>query len=399
MVTDYKSQVPFDWETRKKYLDLPFPLSEYDSRLRRVRKAMEEKGLDAILVFGNAGDPGDLVYLSNFIPFGRAALLLPLKGDPQIITDAVLHGEPINSYAWMTWVQDFHAVSHDPRDFAEAISKSLRKTSAKRVGLVGRENLPMSIWEELGPLASAEWVDFWHEFTSVKSIRSPREVTLLRQVGRITADAMRAAVEAIAVGKKESEIAAVANYTMTREGGHGGGFQSIVNSGPKSGLKHSYPTERKIVRGDMIYIDLGAIRYGYQSDMSRTVVVGGANEEQRRVLDVVENAYDTLTEMMLPGVRVSRLVEKAEELADQSGLREKYRGRIYLGLIVHHAIATSFFEIPSLGQPDTRLKRNMSFAFEPMAHILDFGTAVIEDCLLITGTGPESLTPYEKVHW
>lgn len=399
MTARYASQVPYDWKTRKKYLDLPFPLSEYDSRLRRVRKAMEEKGLDALLVFGNAGDPGDLVYLSNFIPFGRAALLLPLKGQPQIITDAVLHGEPINSYAWMTWVQDFQAVKHDPRDLAEAISNSLRKLAAKKVGLVGRENLPMSIWEELAPRAKVKWVDFWFEFTSVKSIRSPREIGLLREVGRITADAMRAAVEAILAGKTESEIAAVANYTMTREGGHGGGFQSIVNSGPKSGLKHSYPTDRKITRGDMIYIDLGAIKYGYQSDMSRTVVVAGANEEQRRVLDVVENAYDTLTKMMLPGVRVSRLVEKADELADQSGLKEKYRGRIYLGLIVHHAIASSFFEIPSLGQSDTRLRRNMSFAFEPMAHILDFGTAVIEDCLLITSTGPEVLTPYEKVHW
>lgn len=395
----YRSQVPYDWETRQKYLDLPFPLAEYDSRLRRVRKVMEEKGVDALVVFGNAGDPGDLVYLSNFIPFGRAAIILPLEGEPQIITDAVLHGEPINSYAWMTWLQDFKAVSHDPSDFAEAIARSLRRVGARRVGLVGRDNLPMSLWEALAPRSKVKWVDFWFEFTSIKSIRSPREVTLLREVGRITAAAMKAAVEATSVGRKESEVAAVANYTITREGSHGGGFPTIVNSGPKSGLKHSYPTERKIKRGDMVYIDLGAVRFGYQSDMSRTVVVGGANEEQRQVLDVVEDAYDTLTKMMVPGVRVSRLVEKATELADESGLKEKYRGRIYLGLIVHHAIATSFFEIPSLGLPDSRLKRNMSFAFEPMAHILDLGTAVIEDCLLITGAGPESLTPYEKVHW
>jgi Xaa-Pro aminopeptidase len=397
--TRYRSQVPYDWETRKKYLDLPFPLSEYDSRLRRVRRAMEKKGLDALLVFGDSGDPGDLVYLSNFIPFGRAAMLLPLKGQPLIITDAVLHGEPINSYAWMTWVQDFQAVRRDPGDFAQAIAKPLRESSAEKVGLVGRDNLPISLWEELAPRVRPKWVDFWLEFTRVKSIRSPREVALLREVGRITASAMRAAVEALAVGKKESEIAAVANYTMAEEGGHGGGFPPIVNSGPKSGLKHSYPTERKIVRGDMVYIDLGATRFGYQSDMSRTVVVGGANEEQKQVLDVIENAYDTLTKAMTPGIRVSRLVERAEELADRSRLREKYRGRIYLGLIVHHAVATSFFEIPSLGLPDTRLKRNMSFAFEPMAHILDLGTAVIEDCLLITDRGPESLTPYEKVHW
>jgi Xaa-Pro aminopeptidase len=133
--------------------------------------------------------------------------------------------------------------------------------------------------------------------------------------------------------------------------------------------------------------------------MSRTVVLGGANTEQRQVLDVIETAFDTLTGMMKPGVRTSSLVMRAEELADGSGLKEKYRGRIYLGLMVHHAIATSFFEIPSLGLPDTRLMKNMSFAFEPMAHILDFGTAVIEDCLLITADGVESLTPYAKVHW
>jgi Xaa-Pro aminopeptidase len=114
---------------------------------------------------------------------------------------------------------------------------------------------------------------------------------------------------------------------------------------------------------------------------------------------VIENAFDTLTGMMKPGLRTSSLVTRAEQLADLSGLKEKYRGRIYLGLAVHHAIATSFFEIPSLGLADTRLRKGMSFAFEPMAHILDFGTAVIEDCLLVTADGIESLTPYEKVHW
>ncbi|MDA4113343.1 MAG: Xaa-Pro peptidase family protein [Thaumarchaeota archaeon] len=399
MTARYDSQVPFDWETRKKYLDLPFPTSEYDSRVRMVRRAMEKKGIDALLVFGDAGDPGDLLYLSNFMPFGRAAVLLPLSGQPQVMTDAVLHGEPINSYAWMTWVQDFRAVHNAPGELAQAISSSLAKLRAKNVGLVGKDNMPASVWEPLLSRTRVRWVDFWFEFTSIKSIRSPREIALLREVGRITADAMRAAVEAIDVGKTESEIAAVANYTIASEGGHGGGFPTIVNSGPKSGLKHSYPTARRIARGDMIYLDMGAVRFGYQSDMSRTVVVGGADEQQKEVLDVIEEAFDTLTGMMRPGVRISRLVEKANEIADASGLKEKYRGRIYLGLMVHHAIATSFFEIPSLGLPDIRLKKSMSFAFEPMAHILDLGTAVIEDCLLITSDGSESFTPYEKVHW
>ena len=55
----------------------------------------------------------------------------------------------------------------------------------------------------------------------------------------------------------------------------------------------------------MVYLDMGAVKFGYQSDMSRTVVIGGANPEQRQVLDVIENAFDTLTGMMKPGVRTS----------------------------------------------------------------------------------------------
>ena len=360
---------------------------------------MEASHLDALIIFGDGGDPGDLAYLSNFIPFGRAAILLPLAAPPLIITDAILHGEPINSYAWMTWVREFTAVHHSPKEFAAAISRSLRRLGAERVGLVGRDSFPLSIWEELGGPPERDWTDFSSQFTAIKSVRSEREVSLLREVGRMTASAMKAAVESTKEGVRESEVVATANEALFREGAHDRAFPTIVNSGPRSGIKHSYPTDRRIRRGDMVYLDMGASKFGYQSDMSRTVVVGGANEEQLEVLNVIEGAFDALAAMMRPGVRTSRLVARAEEIARGSGLREKYRGRIYLGLAVHHAIATSFFEVPSLGLPDTVLRKSMSFAFEPMAHILDFGTAVIEDCVLITGGGAESLTPYERVHW
>ncbi len=321
----YPSQVPYDWQTRKRYLDLPFPVSEYEERIRRVRSSMGKRAVDALLVFGDQGDPGDLVYLSNYIPFGRAALILPMDGAPEIVTDAVLHGEPINSYAWMTWIEDYRPVRHDPREFARVIAESLARAGARTVGLVGGENLPMPIWVSLSSSAKVAWVDFSPEYTLVKSIRSQREVGMLRDVGSITARAMEASIEAISPGRSESEVAAVANYTMTKEGAHSG--FSIANSGPRSGIKHSYPTPRRMEKGDMVYLDMGAVKYGYQSDMSRTVVIGGANREQRRVLDVIENAYETLTGMMRPGVRVSKLLKRSEELARASGLRERYRGQ------------------------------------------------------------------------
>ena len=400
---EFPSQVPYDWETRSKYLDLPFPISEYERRLGQIRERMERSKLDSIIVFGNAADYGDVVYLSNFIPFGKAAIIVSREKnrEPEIITDAILHGEPINSYAWMTWMRDFRPVKHDPVKFAEAVRNLLFEAGAKRVGIVGMDNFPMNIWARLEiECSDVEWVDFWLDFVSMKSVRSDSEIKLQREIGKITATAMRAAVESISSGRTECEVAGVAYETMLNLGAHDRSFQTIVSSGRRGGLKHSYPTQRRIDRGDLVYLDMGAMKFGYQCDMSRSVVIGGANAEQKEVLDVVLNGYQVLSSMMKPGVKMGEIVLRARELEqEQKDLRARYEGRMYLGLIVHHAIATSFFELPSLGLPDVTLEKNMSFAFEPMAHILDFGTAVIEDTLVITESGVESLTPYELVHW
>ena len=371
----YQSSVPYDWNTRKKYIDLPFTEKEYAGRIAKVEKEMEKDGIDALLVFGRMHECGDLVYLSNFIPFGKAAMVIRRGAEPAIVTDAILHGEPINSYSWMTWVKDFRPVHHDHSEFALEIA-DLTKEKTK-VGVVGLDQIPVPLFEKIRSHAK-DVVDFWLPFTQIKSIRSDAEISLLRELGRITSDGMRSAVELISEGKTEQEVVSVANKKMFEEGAHDLAFSTIVNSGPKSGVKHSYPTSRKIARGDMVYLDMGASKYGYNCDMSRTVVVGGANEEQKHVLDVILNGYETLTKMMKEGRKTSEFLSKATELENDSGLKEKYKDRIFLGLGVHHAIATSMAEFPTQGFPDTTLKKNMSFAFEPMAHILDFGTAVVE---------------------
>ena len=110
---------------------------------------MSRKNLDSVLIFGNASDYGDLVYVSNFIPFGRAAIVVPREGDPTLVTDAILHGEPINSYAWMTWIHDFVPVPHDLARFAEVLNHILSDNKSKRVGVVGYDNIPITIWTNL----------------------------------------------------------------------------------------------------------------------------------------------------------------------------------------------------------------------------------------------------------
>jgi Xaa-Pro aminopeptidase len=397
----YASQVPYSWEVRKKYVELPFELEEYHKRVETIRRSMEEKGVDALVIFGTFSDHSDLVYVSNFLPTTRAAVVVRKEKDPVVITDAILHGEPINSFSWMTWIHDFEPVPRNPTAFAQALRNILDGEGAKKVAISGRDNLPMSILQELSKLGSQiEWVDFQFDMIKIKTIRSNSEVKLMRELGRMTALAMQKAVELTRDGVMECEVVAFANKVMYEEGAHDLFFPTIVNSGPRGGLKHSYPTKRKIRNGDLVYIDMGAMKYGYGCDMSRTVAIGGASEEQRDVLGVILNAYNTLRSMMRPDLLDSKLAEKGKQLEDEAQfLRKRYPERVYLGLSGHHAVGTGHADLPTTGFPDVALQPNMTFAFEPMAHILDFGTAVIEDMILVTSEGNESMTEYELVHW
>ncbi len=362
---------------------------------------MAERGVDALVIFGTFSDHSDLVYVSNFLPTTRAAIVVRKEKDPVLVTDAILHGEPINSFSYLTWIHDFIPVPRNPSIFAGALKNLLEEERARRVAISGRDALPMSIWQELEGLAGRlEWVDFQFEMIKIKTIRSASEVKLMRKLGRMTARAMQQAVESTKENAVECEIVASANKVMYEQGAHDLFFPTIVNSGPKGGLKHSYPTKRKIRRGDLVYLDMGAMMYGYGCDMSRSVVVGGANQDQKAVLDIILNAYKTLRNMMRPGVLDSKLAEKGRELEREAEfLKTSYPGRIYLGLSGHHAVGTGHADLPTTGFPDIALQPNMTFAFEPMAHILDFGTAVLEDMILITNDGSESMTEYELVHW
>ena len=139
-------------------------------------------------------------------------------------------------------------------------------------------------------------------------------MSLLKEVGRITAGGMKAAIEAISVGSTEHDVVAAANKAMFELGAHELILFDNRERRARGGLKHAYPTGRKSRTGDLIYLDMGASRYGYNCDMSRSVVLGGANPEQRVVLDVILDGYKSLTGMMKPGVSTKEYHRRGDKV-------------------------------------------------------------------------------------
>jgi len=393
-MTDEIPQVGYSWDARKAWLDLPFPTDEYDSRVNRIRERMRSKHLDAVLILGDQNELGFLRYVTNFEPsLGRAVVLLPIEGDPLLVTDSIFHNEPLHSYIWMTWVKEVVACQPTVDDFTKNIAHSLkeRSLSEKKIGIVNRYSFPLL--ELQHELPQAIFTPFDSELLELKSVKSAREIALMKQVAQITSKGMEAAVRTIRPGMTEFDIVAEADHAMAEAGAHRHAFDTIAVAGPRAGLKHYYPTNRHLAEGDMVYLDMGASYHGYVSDMSRTVVIGSPSDRQRDALDTVLNIYLEMLQFGKPGVTGGELARFGIEKAEKAGWGSNYFG-------VGHGLGTTIKDLPFINrQSETALRENMVFALEPMIVEVGFGTAVVEDVMQVTPSGLVSLTQYERKLW
>jgi len=383
-------RIPFDLEARRPYLVPPFTDAEYDRRLAAVRREMAREGLDALCVYGNAGSPSAVTYLTNFTPaFGSAFVIVGGDGRVTVATDSVLHGEPMHSMIWACRVADVRialgpvyggATDEVGRLAADAVP------AGARVGIAGTAALPHPLYAALASrLPSLRAAD--HVLAAVRAAKSDEEIAKMREAGRIADEAMAAALDVCDVGVEETAVAAAAVQRLHALGAREA-FATCVVGGAQAGLKHGVPRRRALRDGEMVFIDLGASRDGYLSDLSRCTVVGRAPAAALALLAVSRELYDAGLPAIRPGATIDDVSRAL--LAVVAGTRyEPY----YCAGGFGHGIGTAVLEVPGLYAGNTtELRPRMAVAYEPMVVVEGLGTGVIEDTLLVTETGYERLT-------
>jgi Xaa-Pro aminopeptidase len=181
---------------------------------------------------------------------------------------------------------------------------------------------------------------------------------------------------------------------MFKAGAENTAFPMAGCGGPRSGFKHSIPTNRKLQAGEIAFTDLGAQLKGYCSDTARGKVVGRApTAEQKRFLDAqIEIIHETIA-MIRPGVRIGDVATRAIEMAKEFGYEEWFYFRGHgIGATTH--IPPSF--VPG---SNVILEANTTFAYEPMFVRKGFGTACVEDLYVVTATGCERLSEAPERWW
>ena len=141
----------------------------------------------------------------------------------------------------------------------------------------------------------------------------------MRKAQAITDKAFSQVITRIKTGMTELELQAELIYCLYKNGATGLAFDPIVVSGPNTSMPHGVAGERVIREGDFITMDFGALYNGYCADMTRTVAVGYATDEMKKVYDTVLRAQLAGIEAMAEGVPGSQVDKAARDIIEQAG--------------------------------------------------------------------------------
>jgi Xaa-Pro aminopeptidase len=239
---------------------------------------------------------------------------------------------------------------------------------------------------------SFELVEMPSLITKLRALKDAEEIGLIKAAQAITDAAFTHMLEYLRPGITERDAACELEFFMRRNGASGLAFSSIVASAANSAIPHAVPTDRAFALGDFILMDFGAKLDDYCSDMTRTVVLGKASEQQKALYAAVLDTQTRCIQALKPGMSGLEAQALAEKIIAEHGFTS--------GLIhgLGHGVGIDVHESPVLApRIEEKLEVGHVVTVEPGIYIEGFGGVRIEDFGVITAQGFEDFTqsPHE----
>ncbi len=264
----------------------------------------------------------------------------------------------------------------------------LRLTTAGRVGFDSAQ-VTVDAHDVLAAAARGELVRAPGLVERLRAVKDAAEIDALR-LACAAADAALAGAIADGVldaGRTEREVAHELEERMVAAGATGPSFDTIVAAGANSAIPHHHPSDAPLAPGDLVTMDFGALVDGYHSDMTRTVLLGPAQDWQREVYALVDAAAAAGRAALRPGVPTSAIDAAARDVVVEAGYGEQFVHPVGhgVGLVIHEAPAMS-------ASATATLEAGMTVTVEPGVYLPGRGGVRIEDLLVVTDSGAEPLT-------
>lgn len=377
---------------------LPFPISEYQSRVERTRKAMAEHGLDLVII----SDPSNMAWLTGYDGWSfyvHQAVLLGLDGEP------VWWGRRMDSFgARRTVFMGEANIDGYPDEYVQSTERHPMEHLAKLIEARGwsraRIGLEMdNYWFTAAAhetlkrhVRNAQFSDATGLVNWQRIVKSEAEVAFMRRAARIVDRIYEAVFAHIEPGLPQNRLVAEI-YRIAIEGadGHWGDYPAIVpmmGSGLDATAPHLTWDDKPFNQDEITFFELTGCYRRYHCPLSRTVYLGTIPDKYRRAEEAVLAATDAAFEKARPGNTCDEVAVAFFGTLKKHGFEKDSRTGYSIGLSYPPDWGERTLSIRRGDQ--TVLKENMTIHFMP-ALWLDDGGLELSESILITPNGPEAL--------
>jgi Xaa-Pro aminopeptidase len=335
-------------------------------RIEKALKRANAKNIDAVLVKGD----NNVRYYTGFTGDSSEALLTPDK---------------------LYFFTDFRYIEQAEKELSGIPGAEIIKTAKgkrteeifshiakdKRVGL-DEDHIGLDIFEGYRAYHPADKFAFFSgEIYAQRAVKDKAELDNMAAASKINDEAFRHVLAYMKPGVLESEIAAEIIYYFHKKG-LGIAFNPIVVAGEKSSLPHGQPSGHAVKTGDFVTMDFGCRMNGYCSDFTRTVAVGDADAEKRKVYELVLKAQKTALAAGKMGLSAKMLDNFARQVIIDEGYGECFEHGL------GHGVGLDIHEPPFLNtESEMILEENMTVTIEPGIYIKGrFGVRIEDLCIV-----------------
>ena len=354
-----------------------FSRDEMTQRLDRVHHRMHDLGLEALV----ATPPANVRYLTGF------------KGEPRALLVTPDHFLLVTALRTLPWAKDQTTPLQDALELAtsdEPASVIASRLSKKGLSIGLDQGIPhptLLHWQKaLAPAEVAPHSVIEH----VRRLKSPAEIALMRQSQELNEAIFAAVLPQIRPHMTERGVQGLLLAEMARhETVDAYSFPPIVAVGPNCWEIHHLPDHTVIGRDQMLLLDLGVIRRGYASDMTRTICLGKASPEMQDIHEIVTAALEAATWAALADTSNRAVDGVAREIITRAG-----HGEVFTHGLGHQIGLQAHDPAPPLSQkaPEIPLEPGMAFTIEPGIYLKNRFGVRTEDVVVITEDQPRNLT-------
>ena len=372
-----------------------FEQSEFETRQKRTRQAMEAEGIDLLIVTS----PININYLVGIATKAYQTfqcLLFPLSGEPTFLIrlsdapEAIDHGLVADVRGWGG------VRFEDPIDrLLETLKES--RFAGKRLGIEWPAYyVSVAHYRKLTAAMGDRLKDATSLIEKLKFVKSPAELAYVRKAAEIADIGVEAIAATIAPGLTERDVAAEAHRALMAAGGDSPPSPMNFSSGERTPYSHGLPSDRVLKTGDFMHVEFGGSYRKYCSTIARHFNLGPPSKRAQEIHDVLLESCDVTMATIKAGVRAEDVHLAAAKVIHDAGLGA------YNVHTTGYGIAPGF--PPSWGESTNMfygsndvLEAGMVMSVEPpiFIHPEKIGGRLI-DCVIVTETGCEMLSRYPR---